>query len=357
MHFFINRPIFATVISLLLVIVGGLAYVALPVAQYPEIALPTIVVRAQYPGATAETIAQTVATPLEQEINGVEGMLYMESSSTADGSMQLTVTFVQGTDLDTAQVLVQNRVALAEPRLPSEVRQTGVVTQKSSPDMLLVVHLYSPDGSRDALYISNYILLRIKDALSRLDGVGDVTIFGVREYSMRVWLDPQKLSTLNMTTGDVIAAVREKNVQVAAGAIGQPPSTEAQGAFQFNISTQGRLTDVAQFEDLIVKAGAGNSVVRLGDVARVELGARDYSTSSLLDGQEAIGMAVFQRPGSNAVATAARVMQLMEQLSADFPDGMAHQVAYNPTQFVEESIHEVLKTLFEATRSAISPTA
>ncbi len=349
MHFFINRPIFATVISLLLVIVGSLAYVALPVAQYPEIALPTIVVRAQYPGATAETIAQTVATPLEQEINGVEGMLYMESSSTADGSMQLTVTFAQGTDLDTAQVLVQNRVALAEPRLPSEVRQTGVVTQKSSPDMLLVVHLYSPDGSRDALYISNYILLRIKDAMSRLDGVGDVTLFGVREYSMRVWLDPQKLSTLNMTTGDVIAALREKNVQVAAGSIGQPPSTEAQGAFQFNISTQGRLTDVAEFENVIVKAGSGSSVVRLGDVARVELGARDYSTSSLLDGQEAIGMAVFQRPGSNAVATAARVQNLMAELSGDFPDGLAYQVAYNPTEFVEESIHEVLKTLFEAT--------
>jgi hydrophobe/amphiphile efflux-1 (HAE1) family protein len=349
MHFFINRPIFATVISIIIVILGSIAYVGLPVSQYPDIALPTIVVRAQYPGATAVTLAETVATPLEQEINGVEGMLYMESSSTADGTMQLTVTFEQGTDLDNAQVLVQNRVALAEPRLPSEVRQTGVVTQKSSPDMLLVVHLFSPDQSRDSLYISNYILLRIKDVLSRLDGVGNVTIFGAREYSMRVWLDTDRLATLNMTTGDVITALREKNVQVAAGAIGQPPSTEAQGAFQFNITTQGRLADVAEFENVIVKSGSETNVVRLADVARAELGAQDYSTDSLLDGQEAIGIAVFQRPGSNAVATAQRVVQLMDQLSADFPDGLEHEVAYNPTKFVEESIHEVLKTLFEAT--------
>ncbi len=349
MHFFINRPIFATVISIVIVVVGSLAYVNLPVSQYPEIALPTIVVRAQYPGATAVTLAESVATPLEQEINGVEGMLYMESSSTADGTMQLTITFDQGTDLDNAQVLVQNRVALAEPRLPVEVRQTGVVTQKSSPDMLLVVHLYSPDNSRNSLYISNYVLLRIKDVLARLDGVGNVTIFGAREYSMRVWLDTERLAALNMTTGDVVAALREKNVQVAAGAVGQPPTTEAQGAFQFNVSTQGRLADVGQFNDLIVKSGIGSSVVRLSDVARVELGAQDYSTGSLLDGKEAIGIAVFQRPGSNAVATASSIVALMDQFSGDFPEGIKHEIAYNPTKFVEESIQEVLRTLFEAT--------
>lgn len=349
MHFFINRPIFATVISIVIVIIGTLGYFALPVSQYPDIALPTIVVRAQYSGATASTIAETVAAPLEQEINGVEDMLYMESSSTADGTMQLTVTFQQGTDLDNAQVLVQNRVALAEPRLPAEVRQTGVVTQKSSPDMLLVVHLYSPDGSRDALYISNYILLQLKDRLARVDGVGNVTVFGAREYSMRIWLDTERLATLSMTTGDVVAALREKNVQVAAGAIGQPPTREAQGAFQLNISTQGRLTDVEEFKAIVVKSGEGNRVVRLADVARVELGAQDYSTDSLLDGQDAIGIAIFQRPGSNAVQTAQAVVQLMDELSGDFPSGLNHQVAYNPTKFVEESIQEVLKTLFEAT--------
>ncbi len=349
MHFFIDRPIFASVISIVIVVVGTLAYNQLPVSQYPEIALPTIVVRAQYPGATAATLAETVATPLEQEINGVEDMLYMESSSTADGSMQLTITFDQGTDLDTAQVLVQNRVALAEPRLPSEVRQTGVVTQKSSPDMLMVVHLYSPDSSRDALYISNYVLLRIKDMLARLDGVGNVTIFGAREYSMRVWLDTERLASLQMTPGDVIAALREKNVQVAAGAVGQPPTQEAQGAFQYNISTQGRLIDVEEFQNLIVKSGVGSSIVRLSDVARVELGAQDYSTGSLLDGREAIGIAVFQRPGSNAVATAASIVALMDTLSKDFPPGIQHEIAYNPTKFVEESIQEVLRTLLEAT--------
>jgi hydrophobe/amphiphile efflux-1 (HAE1) family protein len=349
MHFFINRPIFATVISIVFVVVGSLAYFQLPVSQYPEIALPTIVVRASYPGATAITLAETVATPLEQEINGVEGMLYMESSSTADGSMQLTVTFDQGTDLDVAQVLVQNRVALAEPRLPSEVRQTGVVTQKSSPDMLMVVHLYSPDNSRDSLYISNYVLLRIKDVLARQDGVGNVTIFGAREYSMRIWLDTDRLASLNMTTGDVVAALREQNVQVAAGAIGQPPTTEAQGAFQFNISTQGRLADVEEFNRVIVKSGSGASLVRLGDVARVELGAQDYSTGSLLDGKDAIGIAIFQRPGSNAVATARKIVALMDQLSTDFPSGIQHEIAYNPTKFVEESIAEVLRTLMEAT--------
>ncbi|MCO8123888.1 efflux RND transporter permease subunit [Stieleria sp. TO1_6] len=349
MHFFIDRPIFATVISIVIVVVGGLAYVNLPVSQYPDIALPTVVVRAQYAGATAEIVAETVATPLEQEINGVEGMLYMESSSTSDGTMQLTITFEQGADLDDAQVLVQNRVSLAEPRLPAEVRQVGVTTRKSSPDMLMVVHLFSPDDSRDALYISNYVLLRIKDVLARQDGVGDVTIFGSREYSMRIWLNTERLATLDMTTGDVVAALREQNVQVAAGAIGQPPTNSAQGAFQLNISTQGRLEDVEQFKQVIVKTGDGSNLVRLGDVARVELGAQDYSTSSYLDGREAIGIAVFQRPGSNAVATAENIVELMDRLSEEFPIGLEHAIAYNPTKFVEESINEVFRTLIEAT--------
>lgn len=349
MHFFINRPIFASVISIVIMVVGLISYFNLPVAQYPDIALPTVVVQASYAGATAETLAETVATPLEQEINGVEDMLYMESSSTADGTMQLTITFAQGTDLDAAQVLVQNRVSLAEPRLPAEVRQVGVSTQKSSPDMLMVVHLLSPDGSRDALYISNYALLRIKDVIARQDGVGSVTLFGAREYSMRIWLDTDRLASLDMTTGDVIAALQEQNVQVAAGAIGQPPTREAQGAFQFNISTQGRLTDVQEFGRVIVKTGEGSSLVRLADVARIELGAQDYSTGSYLDGKEALGIAIFQRPGSNAVATAENISNLMEELSQDFPPGVEYEIAYNPTKFVEESINEVFRTLAEAT--------
>lgn len=349
MHFFINRPIFATVISIVIVIIGAIAYFVLPVAQYPDIALPTVVVRANYAGATAETIAETVATPIEQQVNGVDDMLYMESSSTADGTMSLTVTFEKGTDLDDAQVLVQNRVALAEPALPEEVKRVGVTVQKSSPDILMVVHLFSPDGSRSSLYTSNYVLLNLKDIIARQDGVGNVQIFGSREYAMRIWLDTDRLATLDMTTGDVVAALREQNVQVAAGAIGQPPTEQAQGAFQLNISTQGRLQDVDSFEQIVVKRGSGTGLVRLRDVARVELGAQDYSTGSYLDNQEAVGIAVFQRPGSNAVATADRIIALMDELSADFPTGMEHAIAYNPTKFVSDSINEVIKTLFEAT--------
>lgn len=349
MHFFINRPIFATVISLVIVIVGAIAYFVLPVAQYPEIALPTVVVRASYAGATAETLAETVATPIEQEVNGVDGMLYMESSSTADGTMTLTITFEKGTDLDDAQVLVQNRVSLAEPRLPEDVRRVGVTVQKSSPDILMVVHLFSPDGSRSSLYTSNYVLLNLKDVIARQEGVGNVQIFGSREYSMRIWLDTDRLATLDMTTADVVVALREQNVQVAAGAIGQPPTKEAQGAFQLNISTQGRLEDAEAFKQIVVKRGNGLGLVRLSDVARVELGAQDYSTGSYLDNQEAVGIAVFQRPGSNAVATADRIINLMNELSDDFPPGLVHAIAYNPTEFVAQSINEVIKTLFEAT--------
>jgi len=349
LHFFIDRPIFATVISLVIVIVGAISYFVLPVAQYPEIALPTVVVRAVYAGATAETLADTVATPLEQEINGVEGMLYMESSSTSDGVMQLTITFEKGTNLDDAQVLVQNRVALAEPRLPAEVRQVGVTTQKRSPDMLLIVHLFSPDNSRSSLYISNYVLLNIKDRIARQDGVGNVQVFGAREYNMRIWLDPDRIASLDMTTGDVVDALRQQNVQVAAGSIGQPPNRDVQGAFQLSISTQGRLESVGQFEQIVVKRGDGNRLVRLKDVARIELGAQDYSTNSLLDSNEAVGLAIFQRPGSNAVATADNIVKQVEVLSKDFPAGLDYKIAYNPTNFVEQSIEGVMRTLFEAT--------
>ncbi len=346
-HFFIDRPIFATVLSTLITLIGGIAYYALPVSEYPDVALPTVVVNATYAGATAETIAETVATPIEQEINGVENMLYMESSSTATGTMTLNITFAQGTDLDQAQVLVQNRVAIAEPRLPAEVRQVGVTTRKSSPDLLLVVNLISPDNSRDSLYISNYANLRIKDVLARLDGVGDVTVFGSREYSMRVWLDMDKVASLDLTAGDVVAALREQNVQVASGVIGQPPLDDP-GAFQFNVSSQGRLETPEEFGQIVVKAGDEGRLVRVRDLARIELGAVDYTSNSYLDDANSVGLGIFQRPGSNALSTADSIIGTMEELSVDFPPGLEHRIIYNPTDYVADSIDQVYHTLFEA---------
>ncbi len=272
-HFFVDRPIFASVLSIVLLIVGSIAYFQLPVAQYPEIAPPTIVVRAAYPGADAETIANTVATPLEQEINGVENMLYMSSYSTADGSMALTITFKLGTDLDQAQVLVQNRVSIAEPRLPEDVRRIGITTAKSSPDLMMVVHLLSPNERYDQLYVSNYARTRIRDLLVRLDGVGDVILFGEREYALRVWLDPEKLSAYGMTAGDVVQALREQNVQVSGGSIGAPP-TPGDSAFQYTVTTDGRFSDARQFRYVIVKATESGRLVQLQDVARIELGAQ-----------------------------------------------------------------------------------
>src|SRR4051794_2767843 len=272
-HFFVDRPIFASVLSIVFVILGLVAYAGLPVAQYPEIAPPTIVVRASYPGANAETVAETVANPIEQEINGVENMLYMSSYSTSDGNMALTITFKLGTNLDQANVLVQNRVSVALPRLPPEVRTLGVVTRKSSPDLMMVVHLLSPNEAFDQLYISNYALLRIRDQLLRLDGVGDITVFGAREYSLRVWLDPDKLSAYALSSTDVVNALQEQNVQVAGGALGAPPSS-GDNAFQLVVQTQGRFSDVAQFKNVIVKSEQGR-LVRVQDVATVELGARD----------------------------------------------------------------------------------
>ncbi len=346
-NFFIDRPIFAMVLSILIIVAGALAYPGLPLSQYPEIVPPTIVVRGSYPGANAQVVASTVATPIEQEVNGVEDMLYMTSQSTNDGGMTLTITFALGTDLDRAQVLVQNRVAVAEPRLPEEVRRLGLTTRKSSPDMLMVAHLLSVDDRYDELYISNYALLRVRDVLARLDGVGDVTIFGAREYSMRIWLDPEMIATLGLTAGDVVGALREQNVQVAAGVIGQPPAPEGT-QFQLVVSTLGRLVTPDEFGKIVVKTGEDGRVTRVEDVGRVELGARDYGTGSYLDGRKAVGMGIFQRPGSNALATAERVRATLADLSRDFPPGLAYEIAYDPTVFVEESVRDVTRTLFEA---------
>jgi len=346
-HFFIDRPRFAAVISILITITGFLAYLGLPVTQYPDVVPPTIVVTAQYPGATPEVIADTVAAPLEQEINGVEGMLYLTSSSTSDGAMTLTITFRLGTNLDTAQVLVQNRVAIAEPRLPEDVRRIGVVTVKSSPDLMIVVHLESPDDSLDQLYISNYALLRIRDVLARIDGVGTLNVVGAREYSMRVWLDPERMAARDVTAGDVVGALRGQNVQVASGSLGQPPAPTG-NAFQVTVRSQGRLLDPEEFGSVIVKTGDDGRITRVGDVARVELGARDYVTNSLLDGRPAVALVMFQRPGSNALQTADKVKQTMAELSKDFPKGLAYRIVYNPTEFIQQSVDAVYATLFEA---------
>ena len=346
-RFFVTRPVFAIVIALITTILGVLAYFELPVEQYPEIAPPSIVVRASYPGADAATIAATVATPLEQEINGVEDMLYMSSYSTADGSMSLTITFELGTDLDAAQVLVQNRVAVAEPRLPQEVRSLGVTTTKSSPDLMMVVHMLSPDETFDQLYVSNYARARVRDRLVRLDGVGDLLIFGEREFSARVWLDPDRLGSLGLTAGDVVDALREQNVQVSGGSLGAPPN-RSENAFEVTLTTQGRLQDPREFGRVIIKSSDDGRVVRVRDVARVEIGARSYVTNSYLNNKPAVALGIFQRPGSNALASADEILAVMEELSEDFPPGLEYQVVYNPTEFIEASVNAVYRTLFEA---------
>src|SRR5215813_11299420 len=310
-HFFVDRPIFAAVISIIVSLVGYISFLALPITEYPQIAPPTIVVNASYAGASAEVIAQTVAAPIEQEINGVDNMLYVVSQSTGNGAVSINVVFKTGTNIDQAQVLVQNRVAVALPRLPQEVQRVGVTVRKNSPDLLLVVHLISPDGSLDQQYISNYATINVKDVITRLDGVGDITVFGARDYSMRVWFDPALIQARGLTASDVVTALRGANIQVAAGAINQPPATSP-GGFELAVQTLGRLSSPEQFNDIIVATG------------------------------------IFQRPGSNALATAANVLGTMKELSRNFPSGMSYRVVYNTTEFIQQSVNEVIQTLFEA---------
>jgi len=345
--FFIDRPIFAAVLSILLTIAGAIAQRSLPISEYPEIAPPTVNISATYPGASAEVIAATVATPIEQEVNGVDDMLYIVSQSTGDGRVSIDVVFKAGVNVDQAQVLVQNRVAIAEPRLPEDVRRLGVTVRKASPDLMMVVHLTSPDGSHDQQYISNYATLFIKDAVARVVGVGNVNIFGARDYSMRIWLDPAKIAARGLTAGEVIAALRAANLQVAAGAINQPPASSP-GAFQLSVQTLGRLSDPAQFGEIVIRADP-DGYIRVHDIARVELGALDYTVNAYLNRDTATALVIFQRPGSNALATAAAVKAQMELAKKDFPSGLDYSIVYNPTEFIQQSVNEVVHTLYEAT--------
>jgi hydrophobe/amphiphile efflux-1 (HAE1) family protein len=345
-HFFIDRPIFASVVSIVIVILGAVAYVRLPIAQYPEIVPPVITVIGQFPGASSETVADTVVTPIEQQINGVEGMLYLSSNSTSDGRFTIAVTFDVGVNLDIAQVQVQNRLAIAAPRLPQQVQQIGVVVAKSSPDILMVVNLYSPDQSRDQLFITNYANIQIKDVLTRVEGVGSITVFGARDYAMQVWLEPDKMQALNITALDVTQALQGQNVQVASGVLNQPPVPD-QLAFQVAVRTLGRLTDPSQFAEIIVKQ-TPDAVVRVKDIARVELTGQDFSTNSYLDHEPAVAIAVFQRPGSNALATGKAVRETTATLSKDFPPGITYTIIYDPTQFISESVNAVIDTIWKA---------
>jgi hydrophobe/amphiphile efflux-1 (HAE1) family protein len=344
--FFIDRPIFAAVLSAFITIGGAIALFKLPISEYPEVVPPSVVVRATYPGANPKVVADTVAAPLEQQIVGVEDMLYMSSTSTIDGSLYLTVTFKQGADIDRAQVQVQNRVSQALPRLPEEVRDLGVTTLKSSPNLTLVVHLTSPDGRYDAQYLRNYATLNVRDVLARIQGAGDVQLFGGGDYAMRVWLDPQKLAARNLTAGDVVQAIREQNVQVAAGQIGAPPAANSQ--FQLALNAQGRLTDEQQFRDIVIKTGQEGELVQLGDVARVEMGSQQYSIQSLLDNKSAVAIPIFQAPNSNALQLSDAVRAKMEELKKDFPQGVDYTIVYDPTVFVRQSIEAVVHTLLEA---------
>ena len=345
-RFFIDRPIFAIVLSVLMMIGGIVAFFHLPLSEYPAVTPPTVQVTASYPGANPQVIAETVAAPLEQVITGVEGMLYMTSQSATDGRMILTATFAQGTNADMAQIQVQNRVSRALPRLPEEVQRLGVVTQKTSPDILMVVHLLSPDQRYDPLYISNYAYLQVRDELSRLPGINDVLVWGAGEYSMRLWLDPDLIAARGLTAGDVIAAVREQNVQVAAGSVGQAPDSTA--AFQVTVNTLGRLTDEEQFGDIIIRTGDNGQVTRLRDVARIEMGADAYALRSLLDGEPAVALQIIQSPGANALDVAQSVRDTMQRLQTNFPEGLVSRIAYDPTVFVRASLESVAITLMEA---------
>jgi multidrug efflux pump len=346
-QFFISRPIFAAVLSLLILIAGAISLFQLPISEYPEVVPPTVVVRANFPGANPKVIGETVAAPLEQAITGVENMLYMSSQSTADGKITLTITFALGTDLDNAQVQVQNRVTRTEPKLPEEVTRIGITVDKASPDLTMVVHLTSPDKRYDMLYLSNYALLNIKDELARLGGVGDVQLFGMGDYSLRVWLDPNKTASRNLTATDVVTAIREQNRQVAAGALGAPPAPNAT-AFQLSVNTQGRLVSEEEFENIIIRSGENGEITRLKDIARIELGSSQYALRSLLNNQPAVAIPIFQRPGSNAIEISNEVRDKMAELKKSFPEGMDFSIVYDPTIFVRGSIEAVVHTLFEA---------
>ena len=347
-RFFIDRPIFAAVISVFITLIGVFAYPLLPLSQYPEIAPPTITINTAYPGASAETVAETVSAPIEQEVNGVEGMLYLSSSSTSDGTVAITVTFNPGTDLDAAQVLVQNRVALAEPKLPAQVRQIGVTVNKQESGFLMILGLTSPDGSLDNDYVGNYANSTLRDRLLRIEGVGNVSIFGGGNYSMRVWIDPAKAAARDLTGPDIVAALQAQNVQAAAGSIGQPPFPTNAAAFQLPVQVQGRLSDPDEFSNIVIKTDAQGRVTRVRDVARVELGAQDYGIKGFFDGQQGVGIAIVQQPGANALGTADRVMAEVEAFKAELPQGMDISIAYNPTEFVAASVESVQHTLFEA---------
>jgi multidrug efflux pump len=346
-RFFIDRPIFAAVLSIVIFTIGAIAVWMLPVGQYPEVVPPSVIVRAMYPGANPKVIAETVAAPLEQEINGVENMLYMSSQATSDGAMTLTVTFRLGTDIDTAQVQVQNRVAQASPRLPEDVRRLGVTTLKASPDLLMVVHLTSPNQRYDMVYLRNYATLQVRDVLARLPGMGDVRIFGAGDYSMRVWLDPDKIASRGLTAGDVVRAIREQNVQVAAGSIGSQPMPLGVD-HELNVTTSGRLVDEQQFGDIVVKTLSDGSTTRLRDIARVELGAGQYSLRSLLNNDSAVAIPISQAPGANAIKLSDAVRDTMAKLSKNFPEGVEYKIVYDPTIFVRDSIKAVVVTLLEA---------
>ena len=345
--FFIEHPIFASVISIVIVIAGAVSVGALPIAQFPEVVPPTVEVKAVYPGANASVVAETVAAPIEQEVIGVENMIYMSSVSASDGSYTLTVTFKVGTDLDMANILVQNRVTLAEPKLPEEVKREGVNTKKKSPNIILIASLSSPDDRFDELYMSNYATLNIRDTLSRIPGVGDIGIYPESDYSMRIWLDPNQLKARNLTTGEVVGAIREQNVQVAAGQIGQPPAPAGQN-FQYTVNVLGRLSDIEQFEEIIVKTAEGGRITRLKDVARLELGAKVYDITSRLNGAASASIAVYQLPGSNALEVSRRVRAALDEMSAYFPEGLEYSVPYDTTMFVDASIKQVYQTLIEA---------
>jgi len=346
-RFFIHRPIFASVLSIIITLSGGIAVWVLPIAQYPEIAPPTVEVSASYPGANAQVVADTVAAPIEQQVNGVEGMLYMSSQCTNDGNYALTVTFRLGIDLNMAQVLVQNRVALAQPILPDLVTRNGVTVKKKSPSVLMIVNLYSPKGSRDNLYLSNYATIQLRDELARLPGVGDITYLGQRDYSMRLWLDPQKMAARHLTAGDITQAIQQQNAQVAAGQIGQPPVPKGQ-VFQYTMTTLGRLANPEQFAEMILRTDADGRIIRMGDVAGIELGAQGYDQTCTLDGRPSVALSIYQLPGSNALATARLVRAKMEELKTRFPEDVDYAIVYDTTPFITESISEVFKTLRDA---------